>query len=98
MEITSVQQAGSLQVFGLRWSARNDLDYRTLDEALLDKVLDIAEINEGGQVPTLRVANRSERMVFLMAGELLVGCKQDRVLNTSMMIPSKSKMAMPVSC
>ena len=72
--ICSVQQAANLQVFGLQWSAGNGLDYTTLDEALLDKVLDVAEINEGGQVPTLKVANRSERMVFLMAGELLVGC------------------------
>jgi hypothetical protein len=98
VEITSVQQAGSLQVFGLRWSARNDLDYATLDEALLDKVLDVTEINEGGQVPAVRVMNKSERMVFLMAGELLVGCKQDRVLNTSMMVPSKREMAIPVAC
>jgi hypothetical protein len=96
--ICSVQQAANLQVFGLQWSAGNGLDYMTLDEALLDKVLDVAEINEGGQVPTLKVANRSKRMVFLMAGELLVGCKQDRVLNTSLMIPSKSEMAIPVAC
>jgi len=98
VEITSVQQAGSLQVFGLRWSARNDLDYTTLDEALLDKVLEVTEINEYGQVPAVKVANKSERMVFLMAGELLVGCKQDRVLNTSMMVPSKCEIAIPVAC
>jgi len=98
VEIRSVQQAASLQVFGLRWSAGTGLDYATLDEALLNKVLDVTEINEGGQVPAIRVANKSERMVFLMAGELLVGCKQDRVLNTSMMVPSKSDMTIPVAC
>ena len=98
VEIRSIQQAANLQIFGLRWPEANGLDYMTLDEALLDKVLDVAEINEGGHVPTLKVANRSERMVFLMVGELLVGCKQDRVLNTSMMIPSKSEMAIPVAC
>jgi hypothetical protein len=98
MEIRSVQQAASLQIFGLRWSAGSGLDYTTLDEALLDKVLDVTEINEGGQVPAIKVANKSERMVFLMAGELLVGCKQDRVLNTSMMVPGKSEMVIPVAC
>jgi len=98
VEIRSIQQAANLQIFGLRCPEGNGLDYMTLDEALLDKVLDVTEVNEGGQVPAIRVANRSERMVFLMAGELLVGCKQDRVLNTSMMVPSKSEMAIPVSC
>ena len=98
VELRTVQQAASLQVFGLRWSAGNGLDYATLDEALLDNVLDVTEITEGGQVPTIRVANKSERMVFLMAGEMLAGCKQDRVLNSSMMVPSKSEMAIPVTC
>lgn len=98
VELWTVQQAASLQVFGLRWSAGNGLDYTTLDEALLDKVLEVTEINEGGQVPAIRVANKSERMVFLMVGELLVGCKQDRVLNSSMMVPSKSEVAIPVAC
>ena len=68
LEIRSVQQAARLQVFGLRWSVGNGLDYTTLDEALLDRVLEVTEINEGGQVLALRVANKSERMVFLMAG------------------------------
>jgi len=98
VEISSVQQAANLQVFGLRWSAGNGLDYTTLDEELRVKVLDATEINEGGQVPAIKVANSSERMVFLMAGEMLVGCKQDRVLNSSMMVPSKSEMAIPVTC
>jgi hypothetical protein len=65
----------------------------TLDQALRDKALDVTEINEGGQVPAIEVANKSERMVFLMAGELLIGCKQDRLLNSSMMVPSKGEMA-----
>ncbi len=98
VEIEGMQQAGSLLVFGLKWSAEDGLDYATLDEALLDKVLDFTEINEGGQVPAIKVENKSGRMVFLMAGELLIGCKQDRVLNTSMVVPSKTEMPIPVAC
>lgn len=98
VEIETLQQAANLQIFGLRWPEGNGLDYMTLDEALLDKVLDVTEINEGGKVPSISVVNRSERMVFLMAGELLVGCKQDRVLNSSTMVPSKSEMTIPLAC
>ena len=98
VEIKCIQQARSFQVFGLKWPAEDGLDYATLDEALVDKMLDVTEISEGGQVPALKVENKSERMVFLMAGELLVGCKQDRVLNTSIMVPSKTEMPIPVAC
>jgi len=95
VEIKSIQRAGALQVFGLKWAAGDGLDYSTLDEALLARTLDVAEINGPGQVPAIKVENRSWRMVFLMAGELLVGCKQDRALNTSIMVPSRAKCPFP---
>jgi hypothetical protein len=98
VEINSTQKLGSLQVFGLKWSVGEGLDYATLDEALRDKVLEVTEISEGGQVPAVKVENKSGRVVFLMAGELLVGCKQDRVLNTSIMVPSTTEMPIPVAC
>lgn len=98
VEITAMQQASGLQVFGLKWPCGNELDYMTLDEALQEKVLDVAEIDEGGRVPAIKVANKSRRLVFMMAGELLVGCKQDRVLDASMMVPTESEMRIPVSC
>src|SRR5262249_41694510 len=42
--------------------------------------------------------NSSDRMVFLMAGEQLVGAKQNRVLNASIMVPPQSTLSIPVSC
>jgi len=61
-------------------------------------MLDVTEIDSGGQVPTIKVVNKSDRMVFLMAGEELVGGKQNRVLNASMMVPAKGEMPIPVTC
>ncbi len=97
-EVTGVQEAAGLQVFALRWPAGSGAEYATLDEALHDQVLDVTEINEGGKVPTLKVVNKSARMVFLMAGEELVGGKQNRVLNASMMVPARGEMPIPVTC
>jgi hypothetical protein len=37
-------------------------------------------------------------MVLLMAGEELVGAKQNRVLNVSLMVPAGEEMPVPVSC
>jgi hypothetical protein len=97
-EIAGVRQAAALQVFGLRWPAGNGHDYVTLDEALQEQLLDVTEIDEGGRVPTIKIKNKSDRMVFLMAGEELVGGKQNRVLNASMMVPAKGEMPIPVTC
>ena len=49
-------------------------------------------------MPRIKIINRSQHMVFLMAGEQLVGCKQNRVLNASMMVPAHSEMPLPVTC
>ena len=98
VEVGGVRQAAGLQVFGLKWSAGDGHDYATLDEALEKQMLDISEVDAGGRVPTLKLVNKSERMVFLMAGEELVGGKQNRVLNASMMVPAKGEMPIPVTC
>jgi hypothetical protein len=100
-EVVGVRQGAGLQVFDLRWlagPAEKAHDYVTLDEALEQQVLDVTEVSEGGTVPTLKVLNKSVRMVFLMAGEELVGGKQNRVLNSSLMVPAKTEVPIPVTC
>ncbi len=97
-EVSGVRQAAGLQVFGLRWTVTDGHDYATLDEALEQKALEVTEVDTSGRVPTIKVVNKSQRMVFLMAGEELVGGKQNRVLNASMMVPAKGEMPIPVTC
>jgi hypothetical protein len=90
--------ANGLQVFGLKIEAPGALRYETLDEAMSRHDLEVTEISEGGSVPTLKVINKSEGRIFLMAGEQLIGAKQNRVLNTSMMVEGKTATSIPVSC
>ncbi|HJT78374.1 MAG TPA: DUF6569 family protein [Gemmataceae bacterium] len=96
--VTAPQQVGPLQVFGVRSEGEGCLDYITLDDALAAGTLEVTEVSEGGSVPTLRVSNRAGRMVFLMAGEQLVGARQNRVLNASLMMPAHGELPIPVSC
>ncbi len=98
VEISGVTQGAGLQVFGLKWSSGDGHDYVTLDEALEKQLLEVTEVDIGGQVPALKVVNKSGQMVFLMAGEELVGGKQNRVLNASMMVPAQGEMPIPVTC
>jgi len=86
------------QVFGLRWGLDDGIPYITLDEGLAQGLIEVTELSEGGSVPTLKVRNGGDALVFLMAGEHLVGAKQNRVLNASLLVPAKSELPIPVSC
>jgi hypothetical protein len=96
--VTEPQSAGGLTVFGLRTAAPSKLSYTTLDDALESETLTITEISEGGSVPTLKLSNKTGRRVFLMAGEQLIGSKQNRVLNTSLLVEVDAEIPIPVSC
>ena len=98
VEIAGHQQCGSLEILHLRWPAGDGLTYSTLDEALEAHWIEVVESTEAGRVSSIKIINRSTQMVFLMAGEQLVGCKQNRVMNSSIMVPPRAEMPLPVTC
>jgi hypothetical protein len=49
-------------------------------------------------VPELRFENLGENPVLLFDGEVLVGAKQNRVLNLTILAPAKQAIVIPVSC
>jgi hypothetical protein len=58
----------------------------------------VTEVSEGGSVPQLLVANAGVRPVFLLDGEELVGAKQNRIVNLSILVPAARDLPIPVSC
>ena len=72
--------------------------YLTLAEAMAAGVLRITEVSKQGSVPELHVVNRSDRPVFLLDGEELVGAKQNRVVNLDILVPERTELNIPVSC
>src|SRR6516165_4685623 len=72
--------------------------YLTLDDALATGRFRIGEISLSGSVPELKVLNDLSQPVLLLDGEALVGAKQNRVLNLSIMVPAQTEMNIPVSC
>src|SRR5262245_14441146 len=71
--------------------------YLTLAEAL-PLGLEIGELGEAGSVPELVVHNPVECDVLLYDGEELVGAKQNRILNVSVLVAARSAVKIPVSC
>jgi hypothetical protein len=68
------------------------------EEAVAAGTLTVDEISESGSVPTLQVTNSGDQRVLFLEGEELRGAKQNRVLNTSVLIGAKTKATIPVSC
>ncbi len=73
-------------------------NYLLLEDAVQRGLARITEVNGGGSVPELRFENGAERPVLLFDGEELIGAKQNRVLNLTILAPAKQTIVIPVSC
>ncbi len=73
-------------------------DYLNLDEALEAGSAQVSEVSEDGSVPELSFANLGDKPVLLIEGEELIGAKQNRTLNVSILAPAGKTIPIPVSC
>jgi len=92
------QQYKNLVMVPLIGSSTSALDYLLLDEALQQKLAEINEVSQGGSVPDLKVVNKAGRMLLLLDGEEIVGAKQNRIINTTILIAAAATTVIPVSC
>jgi ARG and Rhodanese-Phosphatase-superfamily-associated Protein domain len=58
----------------------------------------VEEVDTAGSVPELAVHNPLEHNVLLYDGEELVGAKQNRILNVTVLVAGESRTVIPVSC
>ena len=92
------QNFKNMGVIPLLISLNHTPEYLTLREALEKGVLLVQEVSQGGSVPELKVENNADIPVLLLDGEELAGAKQNRVLNTTILVKEKSEIIIPVSC
>ncbi len=93
-----LQRFGSLSMVPLFTEASEKLDYALLDDAIAGGSAVIEEIGESGTVPELLFRNTGSKPVFVVDGEELIGAKQNRIVNISIMVPAKTDLVIPVSC
>jgi hypothetical protein len=98
IKLAKAQAHRNLVLFPLLAPESGDPDYLTLEEALKVEAVVITEVSEGGQVPELKLNNRSESKILILDGEELKGAKQNRIVNATFLIGPKSEVVIPVSC
>jgi hypothetical protein len=98
LEIRRPVSHGPLHLFPLLGDAFSEEGVSLLEEALQEGTLHVDELGEVGSVPELRVINGGARPVLILEGDELVGAKQNRVLNSSVLVAAKSQLVLPVSC
>ncbi len=88
----------ALGVFPLFAEPRRSVGYLLCREALAGGTLKVTEVDARGAIPYLRVDNRADTQVLFLEGEELRGARQNRVLNTSVLVGARSRTTIPVSC
>lgn len=100
IEIGPPSQFRNLTLFSLvrRTLLLQELDYLLLEDGIAQGKVRVTELNASGSVPELRLENNGDLPVLLVDGEELVGAKQNRVLNLTILAPAKRTTIIPVSC
>ena len=98
IDFREVQSFKNLQIVPLFTEGEEGPVYLTLKEALEKRLLVITEVSAQASVPELKVINQADLPVLLLDGEELAGAKQNRVLNTTILVKEKSEVIIPVSC
>ena len=98
VKIVRKQSYKNLALFPLLSTYSLNVDYLLLDEALSQGLINVVEVGEEGSVPELKVINNSSQMILILDGEELVGAKQNRIVNTTILVQANSTIVIPVSC
>ena len=59
------------------------------------KLVNVKEVSDAGSVPTLYVRNDSDHHVLFVEGDQLVGAKQNRICNSSVLMAPQSFAEIP---
>jgi len=97
LRLGSPQTNGGITIVPLLGAVMPQRAYITLDEAM-PRGFTIEEIGVEGHVPELLVRNPLTTDVLLYDGEEVVGAKQNRVLEASILVAASATQKIPVAC
>ncbi|MGB2907429.1 MAG: DUF6569 family protein [Candidatus Aminicenantaceae bacterium] len=99
LELGKPVSHGNLTIIPIHMDNFQDrTSYTTLEDALKKNWVTMMEV-DGGRVPQVKISNTSRYLIFLMGGEILTGCRQDRILAEDVLLaPGTKDLLVPVYC
>jgi len=98
LELGTPIAAANLTMYPLLLPEESAPGYLTLEEALAAGLASVTEVSESGSVPELLVKNGAAQPVLILDGEELVGAKQNRIVNLTILVAAEQSLHIPVSC
>ncbi|OQA22103.1 MAG: hypothetical protein BWY60_00352 [Actinobacteria bacterium ADurb.Bin346] len=98
LELGQIGSFRNMSVVPLFFRNGDGPKYITMKDALENGTLIISEKNASGTVPELIAVNKGSLPVLLLDGEEVKGAKQNRMLNTTILLKEDSETVIPVSC
>ena len=98
IDLGEPQRCKNIIVVPVFMTGNHSPEYLTLTEALGKKLASITEVSAAGTVPEVKVFNNSDLFLLLVDGEELVGARQNRTLNASILLAGRSGTIIPASC
>ena len=92
------QQYKHITVIPITTADSNKLIYKTLNQALESDYITLKELDEEASVPEIQIINKSDEYILIFDGEQLIGAKQNRIINKTILIEPHTKNVIPVSC
>ena len=97
IELLDSQKFKNMEVIPVRINSHNPKDYLTLKRGISAGFVEITEC-EISTVGTVLARNNASIPLVLIDGDEIVGAKQNRIMNRSLIIQPKSTMPVSVSC
>tara|TARA_Y100001934_G_scaffold133801_1_gene161940 strand:- start:4137 stop:5060 length:924 start_codon:yes stop_codon:yes gene_type:complete len=98
LRIGKPQVFNQIVIYPLLGAVNGGPDYLPLNTAMDRPAVTVTEVDEGGSVPELKVKTEPELPILIIDGEELISAKQNRVVNTSILLGERDELTIPVSC
>ena len=92
------QQAGKMALVQFTTLEGEGFPFIPASKAMEEGGVQVREIREEGEVNRLLAINRTEQFCLVTDMDLLKGARQNRVVNTSVLLAPHSKQEIDVSC
>ena len=98
--ISDPVKKNNITIFFLQSKTKLENNFLTLEESISKSLVDIKEVNSKGTIRYLKVSNKSNQKLLILGSEQIIGnaLKQNRVVNSTTLVPEKTTIILSVSC